>query len=844
MDMDTEQGFIWSMNQHTMKRALLLLSNCLFWAATMDASMIDRSREMASSPPPCSVQMNLFSGGSGGVCDRGWITVSPTAPGAIYMHVAIFTVSPSLDTSWTEAVVGGGMFDPDAPFFYHSSTIDLENGPPFGSTVYFAGLATGEYAIRVTAAFPGSDDCVSWAGASIPDGPCNNYNVLTHNDDCFGCAQGSVIVEWALPTWSPPGSSAVFSCLSSTELYTAGAPFPLTTLYDNSPRMDSIPGLVAGNYTLVLRAGNCLDTLAITLDPPCTLTADVDPVDATNSGCTDGALYIDLDGNSVSYAILLLDSSGVPYFADVDGSSGPSHTYLYATSGPGAEEVIFSNVAAGTYTVQITSYSPGCDTLIFPVDIGCGGNELTFDIYTDQGGEDLRFSIRDEQGNLVCEGDDFPDMALTSIPCTLADGIYRLEVTDNAGDGIIGGGYVLRTQDGQRIIDNSGNFSSGALSALAANGTFSLPIGTDRPVFSNCDKLDWVNNRFIVATENTTVSGQYNVTNTTSGYEFWIYDPNGSYSYRRFRSHATSDGFGSGATRACHMKINGWINSGLNPHVPSSVLMNVRIRGRVAGNNLPFGPACLFKIDNALAACPRVKLQDNPANVSDFSCGVNKVFGGGASPANRIVANPPQFTPAVASGNVRYQFRFRIPGEIPAPGSCITRPPQTSPTLHLNWTTGDKLKCATTYEVDVRVSKDGGATWCIDGANPACSGGGYMAWGKICTVYISTSTYCPGPFQVGSSSLVGHDGDLTLYPNPNRGDQLFLSLSHMEEGANTVSMDIYDLTSKRVWAHSLPAKDGVVNTSMDLAGKLASGMYLVNLTVGSRNYTERLVVEE
>ena len=119
-----------------------------------------------------------------------------------------------------------------------------------------------------------------------------------------------------------------------------------------------------------------------------------------------------------------------------------------------------------------------------------------------------------------------------------------------------------------------------------------------------------------------------------------------------------------------------------------------------------------------------------------------------------------------------------------------------------------------------------------------------MAWGKICTVYISTSTYCPGPFQVGSSSLVGHDGDLTLYPNPNRGDQLFLSLSHMEEGANTVSMDIYDLTSKRVWAHSLPAKDGVVNTSMDLAGKLASGMYLVNLTVGSRNYTERLVVEE
>ena len=172
-----------------------------------------------------------------------------------------------------------------------------------------------------------------------------------------------------------------------------------------------------------------------------------------------------------------------------------------------------------------------------------------------------------------------------------------------------------------------------------------------------------MNNQFIVATENVTVSAQYGVTNTTSGYEFWFYDPNGTYSYRRFRNHATSDGFGSGATRACHFKVNGWLNSGLNPHIPANTLLNVRIRGRVAGNNLPFGPACLFKIDATRAACPLVKLQDNPLNVSDFSCGVTRTFGGGSSPSNRIVANPPQFSPAVSGSLVRYQFRFQHPAK-------------------------------------------------------------------------------------------------------------------------------------------------------------------------------------
>jgi hypothetical protein len=36
-----------------------------------------------------------------------------------------------------------------------------------------------------------------------------------------------------------------------------------------------------------------------------------------------------------------------------------------------------------------------------------------------------------------------------------------------------------------------------------------------------------------------------------------------------------------------------------------------------------------------------------------------------------------------------------------------------------------------------------------------------------------------------------------MYPNPNRGDQLFINLRWWT-GVNTVSVDIYDMTGKRV----------------------------------------------
>jgi hypothetical protein len=64
----------------------------------------------------------------------------------------------------------------------------------------------------------------------------------------------------------------------------------------------------------------------------------------------------------------------------------------------------------------------------------------------------------------------------------------------------------------------------------------------------------------------------------------------------------------------------------------------------------------------------------------------------------------------------------------------------------------------------------------------------------------------------GNSMVVEGNSTFTMYPNPNRGDQLFLSVSNVEEGVNTVNVDIFDMTGKRVMARTIAVQDGFVNT--------------------------------
>ncbi|HRD52979.1 MAG TPA: T9SS type A sorting domain-containing protein, partial [Flavobacteriales bacterium] len=173
----------------------------------------------------------------------------------------------------------------------------------------------------------------------------------------------------------------------------------------------------------------------------------------------------------------------------------------------------------------------------------------------------------------------------------------------------------------------------------------------------------------------------------------------------------------------------------------------------------------------------------------------------------------------------RYQFRFRLPAE----NVTIVK---TSATGQY-WTNTLGLTCGKTYEVDVRVSFDNGATWCHS-SDP---------YGDVCQL----TTLCSGAMALesGNANEAGQsERSVGLYPNPNRGDQLFVSMSRLKEGVETVSIDIYDGFGKRVATRTIAAQDGFLSTVLDLDGTLANGMYMVSITAGSTIHNERLVIQK
>jgi hypothetical protein len=244
----------------------------------------------------------------------------------------------------------------------------------------------------------------------------------------------------------------------------------------------------------------------------------------------------------------------------------------------------------------------------------------------------------------------------------------------------------------------------------------------------------------------------------------------------------------------------------------------VRVRARVNGVNGAFGPACRLMVDPVRAACPLTNLMDITGN-QFFSCGTFRQWGAG----NYVHARP------VAGAN-RYQFRFRLPAE----GFEVVRT-ATTYFVQLNWPAAQApaLQNGKTYDVDVRISRDGGLTWCTSN----------VPWGNVCQVTIGAPQVNANTLMVDDHQGAQFASELHLFPNPNRGDVLNFSLSAIEEGVNTVSVDIYDLTGKRLSARTLAVAGNSVNTTIDLGGELAAGMYLVNITAGSITFTERLMVQ-
>ena len=490
--------------------------------------------------------------------------------------------------------------------------------------------------------------------------------------------------------------------------------------------------------------------------------------------------------------------------------------------------VTADNIAATTtYNVLVTSL--GC-TDTENVTVYYGTNDFTFEVRTDANGGQTAYSIYEQGTNTLMfqvPTNTFPNNAIATSTGCLPDGCYYLVVTDGGGDGIVGGGYALREGTGnqRRLIDNMrdqygyGGFTSGGTSTIAGGEGFCLPMGDDRLIYTSTDKMDWrtspCGGEYVVADDNDAVSAEYGGPNAaTSGYQMWWYNPNGGYSFKRYQSHNTANGLPASATRACHFKANGWAGNQL----VDGTFYNVKVRGRVAGNYLPWGAASRFRIDNTGAQCPRTKLMDIPDNPF-LSCGQSRAIGNTvnvhARPVKRMNAN------CTYTNANRYQFRFRIPAEF----VTIVK----TSAVGQYWVNTSGLTCGKTYEVDVRASFDGGSNWCHT-SDP---------YGDVCML-TTTCSFGMAEEPVGGPM----ESRFAMYPNPNRGDQVMLSIGSVEEGVETVSVDLYDSYGKRAITRVIAVQDGFVNTLIDLNGELANGLYLVSITAGSQAYQERLVIQK
>lgn len=442
---------------------------------------------------------------------------------------------------------------------------------------------------------------------------------------------------------------------------------------------------------------------------------------------------------------------------------------------------------------------------------GCVTSQVTLTLNTDANAGQTTWDIVVSGTNtVICSGGGYSNNSTINAGCGLCDGCYDLRVFDSFGDGIVPGGYILRDANNNRIIDNADNGGTFSVVSESFLG-FCLPLGSNVMQASSCDVMNATVNTVLQAQVDPAVSALYGSAsvNANTGYQFWVTNPNGGYSRRILLTHA-APGPGAGAGVPAAEKASYFKLSSMNvtaPLIPIGILLNVRVRTRLNGVVNEFGPACRLMLPVLTCQTTQLTTTANPV----ISCGAT-----GLTVSSTLWA-------AGLTGATNYQFEFSRPGYLRRIGS-------TSRSTVLSFVTLP-LQVNTCYSVRVRVSFDNASTYC--------------PFGPSCTITMGTAS-CLG---VNAMPLESEHVDeastsrMSVWPNPNDGSVVNLSLTDFDRSVSTVALDITDIYDKLVSTRTIPAQDGYLNTTVDFEHQLAPGMYLMNLTAGERRYTERLVIQ-
>jgi Secretion system C-terminal sorting domain len=461
----------------------------------------------------------------------------------------------------------------------------------------------------------------------------------------------------------------------------------------------------------------------------------------------------------------------------------------------------------------------------------CVGTPVTCDNWTltvnaDNAGSEISWQIVDATSPFVlASGGPYVNGSTnTATVCVPQGACFNLVFTDAGNNGIAGGGWVLTDNNGRRIVDNAGNGACFSTSSTTPEAFCNQPSSVQTVIASHCDKENWLATGVIIASADPAVSAQWAIGDQTDdGYQFWFTNPCGGYTRKIFRNHATSGGQGpANAIRATKLYLGSIVT---NP-LPQGNLLNVRVRSKVNGVYGNWGPACRFRIDPT--SCTLTKLNDIVGD-PNLSCGVVGKMVGASGQPGKIFAKVVYQGATPAN---RYKFEFAVPGE-----GYLRNIVSNSAGLLLGvWSTNPLLCGAYTYDVRVAASFDGGLTYC--------------PFGDICTVGITNNQaqpYCtPVIIDVnggGDRAMVAKDNSFRMWPNPNDGSKLNVTMAGLSEELTTAQVDVFDLFGKRIISRTVVVGEGSFATTLPLENELTSGLYLVTITAGSEVRTERLIVQ-
>ena len=421
----------------------------------------------------------------------------------------------------------------------------------------------------------------------------------------------------------------------------------------------------------------------------------------------------------------------------------------------------------------------------------CGGDQVVVAIETDGNASQTTWEIVDSNDHLLAGGGPYSGLNNTLIVESVclsggsAADCYGFRLMDSFGDGITGGSWELRTTDGKLVLRDE--FSDGASSPVnpplyGSYGdyhSFCLPLAAPDVHPAECGVFDNRSDNKVFANK---VAGT-NYLGGTLNYQFEFSDPD------------------SGYIRRIKKPRNYIVFSELNPSpLKGGKHYFTRVRTDKAGPvaDAHWGAGCEMGLGTTVNCTQLIE-----APTYGHSCNETRRYG----PSSFIYAQP-------VFGASQYEFRIFNTGE----GYDETYVRNTY-ILELNGF-ANPLVDGYSYQVQVRAKVSD--TW-----------GSYCG---TCSITIDNQQ------QMLDQHLVQAAGEATLWPNPARDGQVYLNIDGIEAATQQITVDVKDIYGQQVYGQAFGNSGERFSTVLNLPGDIASGVYLVNITVNGEVTTHRLSI--